>query len=175
MSKWYKEMDCYILAGGENNPATDFKKSGDLHKLERSYRNYAKVFEKVKLVIKKGQAKEQYLNYPHVCDETTHTKPVVGVATALNDAESDAVFIGSSEIGEFSPALLVELVKNYNGESFLGYTDNNNPQPLFGIYNKRLAENLPSEFDSICVTDLLDQQARLLPLPEHIDAQSIGL
>ena len=169
MCKWYNEMTCYILAGGEKNPQVDFKPAGELTRLEKTYRNYAKVFDRVKLVIKADQAKERYLNYPHVCDQAEEKGSWVGISTALADAKTEAVFIGSSAITDFPPQLMVELVKNYNGEAFVGYADeNNNTQPLFGIYNKKLCDRLNlDEFENL--EDLLDpDDMKLLMLPDEI-------
>ena len=55
MCKWFKQMSCYILAGGEENPFEDFQKEGDSTRLEKSFQNYARVFDRVKLVIKEDQ------------------------------------------------------------------------------------------------------------------------
>lgn len=176
MCKWYNKMTCYILAGGEKNPQIDFKSEGDLTRLEKTYRNYAKVFDRVKLVIKEDQAKERYLNYPHVCDSDKKQGSLVGVSAALADATTEAVFIGSSAISDFPPQLMVELVKNYNGEAFVGYAfDDNKTQPLFGIYNKKLSDRLNLE-ELENLEDLLDpDDMKLLALPDEIEFDLMDL
>jgi molybdopterin-guanine dinucleotide biosynthesis protein A len=170
-------MNCYILAGGEDNPKDDFLKIGDISRLEKSYRSYAAVFDKVKIVIKKDQAKEKYLNYPHICDELDKKSAAAGVEAALRDANSEAVFIGSTDINEFPPKLLYELIKSYNGEAFLGYIDKTNKhQPLFGIYNKGLGSKISVSGDKkIDISEFGDDNIKLLNLPENIDAACIGL
>lgn len=175
MSKWFKEMDCYVLAGGEENPKRDFDLLGELTRLEKSFRSYAAIFEKVKLVIKEKQAREKYLNYPYVCDIDETPKATVGVATALEDADSDAIFIGTSDISDFPISLLANLVKNYNGEAFLGYVDKNNKhQPLFGIYNKKVKSKI-EKTGQLSLENLEEDEIKLLELPENFDADCIGL
>ncbi len=173
-------MSCYILAGGKQNGDRDFSSVGEITRIEKSFRRFASVFDKVKLVIKEDQAREGYLNYPHICDKQNHRSAVVGVATALGDADSDAVFIGSSDMLDFPLDLLVNLIKSYDGETFLGYYDRSRgdqtPQPLFGIYNRRLSERINlDEKQPNSVTDLLSGKVKLIPLPNGIDASCIGI
>ncbi len=180
MCDWFHRMDCYILAGGKADREQDFENAGDLTRLEKSFRHYAAIFDRVKLVIKSEQATERYLNYPHVCDLLPESSSTVGVSTALEDANSEAVFIGSSGIADFPPRLLVDLVKRYNGEQFLGYYDSkrsrDNCQMFFGIYNKRLAAKLVGkEQIADSIASLVGDDATLIPLPEDVDAQLIGI
>lgn len=181
MSDPFKEMTCYILAGGKENSQKDFTDVGGLTRLEKGYRRYAAIFEQVRLVLKKDQAREKYLNYPHVCDETPDHSALEGVRTALEDAPTDAVFVGSSEIMDFPLELLVNLVKNYNGESYLGYSDSHNPdgshQPLFAIYNRRLAPKLHAAMTdgSNSLDKIAIGEGRTIPLPEDVSAELLGL
>ena len=177
MPERFKQMNCYILAGGEKKSERDFASSGDLTHLEKGYRRYAAIFEKVKLVIKKTQAKEHYLNYPHICDHTEQGGAAVGLETALKDSGSDAVFIGSSDLVDFPLELPVNLIKNYDGETFLGYRLSKGKelsQPLFAIYSKsRLREHIERNRGKINFADLVSG-GRLLPLPEGVDSSCIG-
>lgn len=179
MQNRFREMDCFVLAGGKSNQERDFQPDGDLTRLERGYRRYAAVFERVTLVLKKDQARELYLNYPYVCDESTEHGAVHGIEEALRQSGSDAVFIGSTEIRDFPLELVVELVRNYQGESFLGYQSVHQgvAQPLFGIYNKKLVESL-NEGKAADLTELMQLLARdgkLLPLPDPTLAEQLNL
>ena len=107
----FGEMDCFLLAGGKDNPRKDLERDGDISRLERGYRRYAKLFERVTLVLKRDQATVPYVNYPHICDTETEHGAVYGVKAALQQAESDAVFIGSSDIVDFPLELACELVR----------------------------------------------------------------
>jgi molybdopterin-guanine dinucleotide biosynthesis protein A len=179
MTNRYAEMDCFVLAGGPQNPSRDFEPDGELTRLEKGYRKYAAVFEKVKLVLKREQATERYLNYPHVCDLKDESSAVIGVVTALGQAESDEVFIGSSEITDFPLDLIVDLVDQYDGELFLGYAADSatsRPQPLFGIFSTRLLAHLDqSDLQASEFLELLDREGRLMPLPPEVSAAQIGL
>ena len=44
MCKWFKEMNCYILAGGEEDKKVGSSSLLRRAKLEKSFRNYAAVF-----------------------------------------------------------------------------------------------------------------------------------
>lgn len=179
MTNRFAEMDCFVLAGGPHNPSKDFEPVGELTRLERGYRKYASVFEKVKLVLKKEQATERYLNYPHVCDAVDESSAVIGVATALDQAESEAVFIGSSEITDFPLDLIVDLVDRYDGELFLGYGDDSQTSrrlPLFGVFSTRLLAHLDqNDLQGSKFMELLDREGRLMPLPSEVSATQIGL
>jgi len=179
MSNRFVEMDCFVLTGGEGNVERDFEPVGELTRLENSYRRYAAVFEKVFLVLKKEQATERYLNYPYVCDNQPQRASVAGVRAALAQAESEAVFIGSSDISNFPLHLAVDLVKAYNGELFLGYRHAARPeqaQPLFGVFSKKLFENLSkTDTQQQDLSELLKKVGRTLPLPPDIPAEKLGL
>lgn len=180
MTERFAQMNCFVLAGGQKS-ATHFQEQGDTTRLEKSYRRYASLFEQVSLVLKKEQARERYLNYPHVCDSLESESILAGVASALENARSEAVFIGSAELSEFPLELIVKLVREYDGESFLGYYDpasgEEKGQPLFGIYHRRLAEKIEKlgEESSEQLARLLAEVGRLVPLPQDVPAASIGI
>jgi len=181
MANPFRDMNCFVLAGGKRQRRRHFQPEGELTRLERSYRRYAKIFEKVSIVIKREQARERYLNYPHVCDETAEYDIAHGVEAALKNAESEAVFIGSCDITDFPVQLPVELVKQYKGEKFLGYYDASDDaethQPLFGIYSKDLAPKIQAmlETGGRDLAALMAEEGTLLPLPENVPATSINL
>jgi molybdopterin-guanine dinucleotide biosynthesis protein A len=168
MTNRFAQMDCFILAGGEENPLRDFEPEGELTRLEKGYRRYAAIFEKVRLVLKPHQATERYLNYPHVCDTDPRSSAAVGLATALYNSDSDAAFIGSSEIHDFPLELVVDLVNRYNNELFLGYRPAGDGQPVFGICHRRLVERLQemTELSRGKLEQILAECGKLLPLPE---------
>jgi len=176
----FAEMDCFVLAGGRSNETEDFQRVGELTRLEKGYRRYAAVFEKVKLVLRRDQATERYLNYPHICDSDADRGAVIGIKAALTQSESDAVFIGSSDIADFPLELVAALVKSYNGELFLGYRDMTGPtdryQPLFGIFSKRLVSHLEAAGLSLQeFSKMLGREGRLMPLPAGVPAGQLGL
>jgi molybdopterin-guanine dinucleotide biosynthesis protein A len=179
MKNRFADMDCFVLAGGEQNPARDFETDGDLTRLEKGYRRYAALFERVTLVLKREQAVERYLNYPHVCDEETERDPMIGVRTALQRADSDPVFIGTSEIGDFPLELAVALVRDYNGELFLGYGERSksgSPRPLFGVFSKRLINRIDAIGTGTgAFQELLAAEGRFVSPPDEISAQTLGL
>jgi len=179
MTNPYREITCFVLAGGETSSIRDFEQEGELTRLESIYRRYAKVFEKVMLVLKTEQARERYLNYPHVCDRQPGRNVMHGIEAALENADSDTTFIGSSAIADFPPELIVRLIRDYRGESFLGYCagDGSACQPLFGLYNRRLADKLKSASlsDRESLISLVRSEGRFIPLPAEVSAARIGL
>ncbi|MBD3403252.1 hypothetical protein GF420_10190 [candidate division GN15 bacterium] len=181
MENPFREMTCYVLAGGKRGREEHFRKEGPQTRLEKSYRRYATIFERVALVLKEDQAREKYLNFPHVCDDDAAMAPAHGIKAALSEAGSGPVFIGSLDIGEFPLQLIVDLVKSYNGEPFLGYYDpsgdKKNHQPLFGIYSPEMAGKIDEMLaEGECdLRDLMVKQGRLMPLPDDVPAESIGI
>jgi molybdopterin-guanine dinucleotide biosynthesis protein A len=177
----FREINCFLLAGGKSNRLEDFLPHGELTRLESGYRRYAQLFEKVTLVLKEDQARERYLNYPHVCDTNPGWNAVYGIEAALRNSESETVFIGSSDITEFPLELVLTLVKNYQGESFLGFSApdgaDRNCQPLFGIYNKSLARKLEQGVadDAAELYRVLAAEGRLIPLPDSTSPETLGL
>lgn len=174
MPQQFRQMSCYLLVGGKSNNSEDFSKQGELTRLENTYRRYAAIFDNVKLVIKAKQAKEHYLNYPHVIDNSDRQHFAVGLETALNDATSDAIFVGSSEVFDFPLELPVHLVKNYNGESYLGFSDedkSDDKQLLFGIYNRAMLPEIlqAAELPAHKCGDLIRSSGRLIPRPMTIE------
>lgn len=177
MTTTFREMPCFLLAGGKSNSFEDFQADGDLTRLERTYRRYAALFERVWLVLKRDQAKERYLNYPHVCDDSAEHRPIAGLTAALKQANADAAFVGSTDAADFPLELIVDLVRNYQGEMFLGYRSKDGRQPLFGICSSKLAVRLEALTDQTreSLQALLASEGRLLPLPEGVDAARLGL
>ncbi len=176
----FTQMDCFVLAGGKSNAAEDFQREGDYTRIEKGYRRYAAVFEKVTLVLKEEQATERYLNYPHICDDEPTHGAVAGIRAALSKSDSEAVFIGSTDITEFPLELAVDLVRRYDGEMFLGYNDHqkgpDTVQPLFGIYSKKLAARLLKAGQSTEeLAELIRDEGRLMPLPGDTPADQTGL
>ena len=171
MCKWYKEMECYIVV--PTQPAGKFTtdKIAERALLEQSFRNYAAVFDKVKIVITKSQAKEHYLNFPHICQSDEYVTKV-DLSKLLTDANSDAIFIGHTEMGDFRISLLANLLKSYNGELFMGYkSDRPHLNKLqFGIYNKALVSKCSNLQREIAIDSLDKESYKLLPLPESSDS-----
>lgn len=171
---------CFILAGGEENPAADFADQNGEARIEQSYRRFAALFSSVRIVIRPEQATGRYLNYPMVIDRRSERGALVGIETALTESTGEAVFIGSSHFDRFPLRLASNLVANYNGEPFFGYGDpSSNPnwqQPLFGIYHQRLAEQITRALSTgeRDVRAIIDAGARMLPLPKEA-AEELGL
>ncbi len=170
VSNAIEKMSCYILAGS-NTVACGDEVDYDMEKIERGYRKYARIFEDVKLVLTQKQAKEKFLNYPHVCEQEETPLLANSLKAALKDSKTDYIFVGSADITNFSLELPVNLIKEYGGESFMGYDfedqDGSN-KFQFGIYNKKLLSKLldikPDDDQSI--DSLLLSDGRLLKFPE---------
>lgn len=166
-------MSCYILAGAVTGGGRD-EADCDMEKVEKGYRQYARIFEDVKLVLTKEQAKEKFLNYSHVYEKQETPQLANSLKAALNDSKADCIFVGSADIINFSLELPVKLIKEYDGESFMGYEfdDKEGKNKFqFGIYNKKLLATLldisPDSSESIDSVLLAD--SRLLKFPEGME------
>ncbi len=183
VSNEIEKMRCYIITNsqppdqdkqesGENNENNE-NKSYDMDKLESGYKQYARIFEDVKLVLSADQAKESFLNYPHVCNKSDSRNFSDSLKTILEDSDGEYVFIGSSDIDNFSLELPLNLIRQYDGESFLGYTNDtetNKNNFHFGIYNKKLLGKLNEipDGDTKSVEELLATESRLVEFPEGL-------
>jgi len=163
---------CYLYASNEQDDSDHFESVGSLTRLENGYRKYAKVFESVTLLLDEGHDHAWYHNYPHISLPADDGSEMEVLSAALEDAPTDAVFIGASEIDRFPLSMLVKLVREYNGESFLGFEGLGSHQPWFGIYSKDVLRELKAHNNSIDDLAALDN-SRLLPLPEDVDLAEI--
>ncbi len=164
MCKWYNEMNCYVITSADTDIVRKTDKIEQKALLEQAFRNYAAVFDKVKIVISPSQAKEHYLNFPHLIQEQNSNQPD-SFHSLVKDATSEAIFVGHSDFYDFPISLLANLIKSYNGELFMGYKSKSliPTQPLFGIYHSSLFKQ-PEVIKNI---DTMDKKSfKLLPLPE---------
>ena len=172
MCKWYKEMNCYIIARPDNKTKKSVSAFDQRAKIEHSFRQYAAVFSKVKLVVEPEQEKDIFLSFPRLIDESQSLKNRISLKKAFADADSDAVFIGTTDINDFPISLLSNLIKKYNGEKFLGYKigdEDKSGQQLFGIY-KNSTDN-----HSVDALDFSDEGVTLLTLPDDIDSSCLSV
>ncbi len=166
MTNRFTQMDCFILAGGAQNPSRDFEPEGELTRLETRFRRFASIFERVRLVLKPSQATERYLNYPHVCDTDETPSPLVGLMTALRNSNSEAVFIGTCEPSEIPLEMIVDLVNRYNNEMYLGYRYGAEGRSMIGICHRKLADQIETGRTSgRRLGDILSENGTVLPWP----------
>jgi len=181
MTDHFARMECYLVANDPAQAPRHFEPCGKTTSLEQGYRRYATLFEQVRLVLNDDQATGRYLNYPHVCESSAQRTAVVSVACALRESASEAIFVGSTAIDQFPYELAVELVRQYDGEPFLGYykptEDGQTQQPLFGIYHKRLLQRLSevNTEDNQALLAVLTREGKLVPLPDQYPGDLIGL
>ena len=171
MCKWYKEMDCYILMPQQSEPKYTTDKIAQRAQLETSFRNYAAVFDKVKIVIDNSQEKEHFLNFPYVC-HSQKSDTELNLSTLISDATSDAIFIGHGDLVDFPISILADLLKAYNGEMFMGYKSaKQNPhQVQFGIYHKSLVSKISKGKTDTSLEAVESEAYKLLPLPKSAEA-----
>ena len=164
MCKWFKEMDCYLFLNDNSPGRFKMDKITQRAKLESSFRNYAAVFEKVKIVINESQIKEHYLNFPYIV-HTDNRNVSLNLSTLLEDATSDAIFVGHTNLVDFPISILANLIKSYNGEMFMGYNSPKHNTDLlpFGIYHKSI---ISQQSEPIKIDSLKSDSYTLLPIPE---------
>lgn len=181
MTDKFARMNCYLVAPQDKTDSDNSRSGEKFKRLEKSYRRYAAIFENVSIVLRSDLAREGYLDFPHICNDSEDNCPAQSVVEALKNANSEAVFIGSAEISDFPLELAVKLVREYTGESFLGYSaseDKDKPaQPLFGIYSKKIASEL-SGLDSDDSSDflkLLSEVGKLVPITDRETANQLRI
>ncbi len=164
-----RTMPCYLTSEHPTDPVAQ----GDFEAVEESYRSYARLFDRVRLVLTRPQARERLLAYPHVVSEAEPTDRLEQIRSALDHTNAESIFVGDRTLTTFSPELVLELVRNYNGEAYLGYEpvdSHGTPQPWFGIFRRDFVASLLERgvAASHRLTDRLTVQGRRLPLPSVI-------
>ena len=169
MCKWYKEMDCYLLTDTTPTQKYNFDKIVQRAQLEQSFRNYAAVFDKVKLVISDSQAKEHFLNFPHISIAKKSFEEA-DLLNLLRNSKSEAVFIGYTNLVDFPISILSKMLQTYNNEMFMGYDSkpSKSHSLSFGIYNKSMIPALEKSHKAVQIQD--KKRFKYLSIPESVKA-----
>lgn len=138
-------MDALILAGGENKrlPVTKgFLEINSKKILESNIELLKGIFDRV-IISTNNPELYFYLGVPMVGDVFKHRGPMTGILSALSIPEVSELFVTACDMPFIMPGVIRYIVNKWvAGYDAVIPVFDNKPQPLLGIYSKRIAQNM---------------------------------
>lgn len=144
-------MDAVILAGGENKRIPVIKGFLEINRrrvIESNIESLKKIFKKVMISVNNPEL-YFYTGVPIIGDVIDHRGPMTGIFSALIIPEVSDIFVIACDM----PFINVILIKYLTGkwddkrDAVIPIFDKR-PQPLFGIYSKRIAHKIEESINS---------------------------
>jgi len=136
-------MDALILAGGENKRIPLIKGFLEIRNrkiIETNIELLKSIFPRVILSVNHPEL-YFYLGLPMIGDVVDSRGPMTGILSVFMNTESDNLFVTACDMPYINAILIKYMVEKYNDkfEALIPLYDGK-PQPLFGIYAKRISE-----------------------------------
>jgi len=136
-------MDALILAGGENKriPLTKgFLEIRNRKIIETNIELLKSIFPRVILSVNNPEL-YFYLGLPMIGDVVDSRSPMTGILSVFMNTESSDIFVTACDMPYINAILIKHMIERYNDgfEALIPLYDGK-PQPLFGIYAKRVSE-----------------------------------
>src|SRR4030042_2766233 len=136
-------MDALILAGGENKRIPLIKGFLEIRNrkiIETNTKLLKSIFSRVILSVNNPEL-YFYLGLPMVGDVVDSRGPMTGILSVFMNTGSDRIFVTACDMPYINAILIKYMVEKYN-DSFDAAIPlyDGKPQPLFGIYAKRISE-----------------------------------
>lgn len=139
-----KLRNAYILSGGKSSRMGQdklFLEVAGKFLLKNTVSVCREIFERVVIVAKEKEKFEEF-GCEVLLDLDGAQGPMAGIITALTDCSEDKCFITAADFRDLSSSIIHSLLKEYNGEQYLGLAESEYAQPLCGIYKKSSLEFL---------------------------------
>lgn len=138
-------MDALILAGGENKRLPVIKSFIKIHdrKLIDTNIELLKTLFKRVLISTNSPELFFYLETPMVGDIIEYKGPMTGIFTALSLPDVSEIFVTACDM-PFINGILIQYIVGHWDNRFDAAVPlfNKKPQPLFGIYSKKIANDM---------------------------------
>jgi len=138
-------MDALILAGGENKRIPflkGFLETGEGRIVEVTIQRLRKVFNRIILSTNTPEY-YYYLGLPMVGDIIQVRGPMTGIFSALSLPDVSSVFVTACDMPDINGILIKYIAGRWMREyDAVVPVFNNEPQPLFGVYSKRVARRM---------------------------------
>ena len=138
-------MDALILAGGENTRIPVLKGFLEIRNrkiIEHNLDLLKRLFNRV-LISANAPEFYFYLGSPMVGDVLDSRGPMTGILSALVSTESPAVFVTACDMPYINAILIQYIVEEWDSRFDAAIPlYERRPQPLFGIYSKRIADKM---------------------------------
>jgi len=136
-------MDALILAGGENTriPLTKgFLEIRNRKIIETNIELLKSIFSRVILSVNHPEL-YFYLGLPMIGDVVDSRGPMTGILSVFMNTGSSDIFVTACDMPYINAILIKHMIERYNDgfEALIPLYDGK-PQPLFGIYAKRVSE-----------------------------------
>ncbi|MFA4920225.1 MAG: molybdenum cofactor guanylyltransferase [Thermodesulfovibrionales bacterium] len=136
-------MDALILAGGENKRIPLIKGFLEIRNrkiIETNIELLKSIFSRVILSVNHPEL-YFYLGLPMIGDVIDSRGPMTGILSVFMNTESADIFVTACDMPYINAILIKYMVEKYNGrfDALIPLYDGK-PQPLFGIYAKRISE-----------------------------------
>jgi molybdopterin-guanine dinucleotide biosynthesis protein A len=138
-------MDALILAGGENKRLKVTKGFLEINSkkiIESNVEKLKRLFDRV-IISTDDPELYFYLGVPMVGDVVEHRGPMTGILSVLSIPEVSELFVTACDMPFIKSELIKYIVDKWSGrwDAIVPIFDNK-PQPLLGIYSKRIAQNI---------------------------------
>ena len=136
-------MDALILAGGENKRIPMIKGFLEIRNrkiIETNIELLKSIFSRVILSVNHPEL-YFYLGLPMIGDVFDSMGPMTGILSVFMNTESADIFVTACDMPYINAILIKYMVEKYNDkfDALIPLYDGK-PQPLFGIYAKRISE-----------------------------------
>ena len=135
-------MDALILAGGENKRIPMIKGFLEIRNrkiIETNIELLKSIFSRVILSVNHPEL-YFYLGLPMIGDVVDSRGPMTGILSVFMNTESADIFVTACDMPYINAILIKHMVEKYNDkfDALIPLYDGK-PQPLFGIYAKRIS------------------------------------
>ncbi len=144
-----KNISCYILCGGKSSRMGEDKATKKLLEtsmLEIITEECKKVFEHVFLV--SSNKIHEHFNLETVKDIYENIGPLGGIFSSLEHAKTKQVFIISCDMPFIKSEVIIDFIKNIYANNICVAEHNNEIEPLLGVYQKHLLNEIKKEIDA---------------------------
>ncbi len=139
------KMDALILAGGENKRIPVVKGFLEIQNRKIIEKNLGLLKRLFKRVLISANAPELYfyLGSPMVGDVLDSRGPMTGILSALVSTEASDIFVIACDMPYINAILIQYIVERWDNRFDAAIPlHEQKPQPLFGIYSKRIADKM---------------------------------
>jgi molybdopterin-guanine dinucleotide biosynthesis protein A len=143
-------MDGLILAGGENRRIQIQKGLLEFNGkkiIETALELFEKNFKRVFISTNSPEI-FFYLGFPMIGDILNYRGPMTGIFSSFCSSSSSELFVAACDMPFINSKLIRLIVSKYNGQDAVIPVFNGKPQPLLGIYSRKITDVMEERIKS---------------------------